>query len=123
MVLPREKSGTTTRYINPYTGKIVSDRFFRQKTAYRKYANELGIEWHPEWSKKTGINWDLIPDEVEKTLRAYSKKKESESVTIEYHNKHKYAFVLGRSKLETRRLRKMLEKNVKTYPYPKERGV
>ena len=39
-----QSSGTTTRYINPYTGKIVSDRYFRQKTAYRKFANELGVE-------------------------------------------------------------------------------
>ena len=28
-----QKSGTTTRFINPYTGKVVSDRFFRQKTS------------------------------------------------------------------------------------------
>lgn len=117
-----QKSGTTTRYVNPYTGKVVSDRFFRQKTAYKKYAVELGIEWQKEWTGKSGVNWDLVPDEIEKQLRDYSKKKQSESKAIEYPNKHKYAYVLGRSKLETKRLRKMLESNVKTYPYPKERG-
>ena len=117
-----QKSGTTTRYINPYTGKVVSDRFFRQKTAYKKYAQELGIEWQKEWTGKSGINWDLVPDDIEKKLRDYSKKKQSESTAIEYPNKHKYAYVLGRSKLETKRLRKVLESNVKTYPYPKERG-
>ena len=117
-----QKSGTTTRYINPYTGKIVSDRFFRQKTAYKKYAVELGIEWQKEWTGKTGVNWDSVPDDIEKKLRDYSKKKQSESKAIEYPNKHKYAYVLGRSKIETKRLRKQLESNVKTYPYPKERG-
>lgn len=117
-----QKSGTTTRYVNPYTGKVVSDRFFRQKTAYKKYAAELGIEWQKEWTGKSGVNWDLVPENIEKTLRDYSKKKQSESKAIEYPNKHKYAYVLGRSKLETKRLRKMLESNVKTYPYPKERG-
>lgn len=117
-----QKSGTTTRYVNPYTGKVVSDRFFRQKTAYKKYAVELGIEWEKEWTGKSGVNWELVPDEIEKQLRDYSKKKQSESKAIEYPNKHKYAYVLGRSKLETKRLRKMLESNVKTYPYPKERG-
>ena len=117
-----QKSGTTTRYVNPYTGKVVSDRFFRQKTAYKKYAVELGIEWQKEWTGKSGVNWDLVPDEIEKQLRDYSKKKQSESKAIEYPNKHKYAYVLGRSKLETKRLRKMLESNVKIYPYPKERG-
>lgn len=117
-----QKSGTTTRYVNPYTGKVVSDRFFRQKTAYKKYAVELGIEWQKEWTGKSGVNWDLIPDNIEKILRDYSKKKQFESKAIEYPNKHKYAYVLGRSKLETKRLRKQLESNVKTYPYPKERG-
>lgn len=117
-----QKSGTTTRYVNPYTGKVVSDRFFRQKTAYKKYAVELGIEWEKEWTGKSGVNWELVPDEIEKQLRDYSKKKQSESKSIEYPNKHKYAYVLGRSKLETKRLRKMLESNVKIYPYPKERG-
>lgn len=117
-----QKSGTTTRYVNPYTGKVVSDRFFRQKTAYKKYAVELGIEWEKEWTGKSGVNWELVPDEIEKQLRDYSKKKQSESKAIEYPNKHKYAYVLGRSKLETKRLRKMLESNVKIYPYPKERG-
>lgn len=117
-----QKSGTTTRYINPYTGKIVSDRFFRQKTAYKKYAAELGIEWQKEWTGKSGVNWDLVPDDVEKKLREYGKKKQSESTAIKCPSKHKYAYVLGRSKLETKRLRKMLESNVKIYPYPKERG-
>ena len=117
-----QKSGTTTRYVNPYTGKVVSDRFFRQKTAYKKYAVELGIEWKKEWTGKSGVNWELVPDEIEKQLRDYSKKKQSESKAIEYPNKHKYAYVLGRSKLETKRLRKILESNVKIYPYPKERG-
>jgi thymidylate kinase len=53
-----QTSGTTTRYINPYTGKVVSDRYFRQKTAYRKFAKELNIEWQKDWSHATGMNWD-----------------------------------------------------------------
>lgn len=117
-----QKSGTTTRYINPYTGRVVSDRFFRQKTAYKKYAKEMGIEWQKEWTGKSGVNWELIPDDIEQKLRAHGKEKQANSKSIEYPNKHKYAYVLGRSKLETKRLRKKLEENVKIYPYPKERG-
>ena len=118
-----KQSGTNIRYINPYTGKIVSDRFFRQRTAYKKYAKELGIEWNKSWNKKTGINWENIPADIERKLRDYSKKKQFESKKIEYPSKHKYAMVLGKTKLETKRLRKLFEEKNKIYPYPKERGL
>lgn len=116
------KSGTTTRYINPYTGKLVSDRFFRQRTAYKKYAKELKIEWQKEWTGKNGVNWDAMPDKIEAKLRKASKEKQASSKQILFPSKHKYAFVLGRDKRETRALRKVFEARNQTYQYPKERG-
>lgn len=118
-----KQSGTNVRYINPYTGKVVSDRFFRQRTAYKKYAKELGIEWDKSWCSSTGMKWENVPDNIEKILRRYSKKKQNESKKIIYPSKHKYAFVMGRTKLETKRLRKFFEERNKTYHYPKERGL
>ena len=118
-----KQSGTNIRYINPYTGKIVSDRFFRQKTAYKKYAKELNIEWDKKWEKTTGMNWNNVPDEIEIKLRKFSKEKQNSSKKIEYPSKHKYAFVLGNSKIETKRLRKIFEERNKIYSYPKERGI
>lgn len=118
-----KQSGTNIRYINPYTGKIVSDRFFRQRTAYKKYAKELNIEWDKKWEKTTGMNWDNVPDEIEIKLRQFSKEKQNSSKKIEYPSKHKYAFVLGNSKIETKKLRKLFEEKNKIYPYPKERGI
>ena len=118
-----KQSGTNIRYINPYTGKIVSDRFFRQRTAYKKYAKELNIEWDKKWEKTTGMNWDNVPDEIEIKLRQFSKEKQNSSKKIEYPSKHKYAFILGNSKIETKRLRKLFEEKNKIYPYPKERGL
>ena len=117
-----KQSGTNVRYINPYTGKIVSDRFFRQRTAYKKYAKELGIKWNKNWCSSTGMLWENVPNDIEKLLRNYSKKKQLESQKIEYPSKHKYAIVMGRTKLETKRLRKILEERNKIYNYPKERG-
>lgn len=117
-----KQSGTNVRYINPYTGKVVSDRFFRQRTAYKKYAKELGIEWDKNWCSSTGMKWENVPNDIEKLLRSYSKKKQKESQRIEYPSKHKYAFVIGRTKLETKRLRKLFEQRNKIYYYPKERG-
>lgn len=118
-----KQSGTNIRYINPYTGKIVSDRFFRQRTAYKKYAKELNIEWDKKWEKATGMNWNNVPDEIEIKLRQFSKEKQNSSKKIEYPSKHKYAFVLGSSKIETKRLRKIFEERNKIYSYPKERGI
>ncbi len=118
-----KQSGTNVRYINPYTGKVVSDRFFRQRTAYKKYAKELGIEWDKNWCSSTGMKWENVPDNIEKILRRYSKKKQNESKKIIYPSKHKYAFVMGRTKLETKRLRKSFEERNKIYHYPKERGL
>jgi hypothetical protein len=117
-----QKSGTTTRYVNPYTDKIVSDRFFRQRSAYKKYAKELNITWEDTWCSSTGIIWKNIPDGVEDTLRAYSKTKQSESKKIEFPPKHKYAYILGKTKAETKKLRKEFEERNKVYSYPKTRG-
>lgn len=117
-----QNSGTTTRYVNPYTGKIVSDRFFRQKTAYKKFAQELKISWDKNWNSSTGIIWGNMPPNIEKQLREYSKQKQSTSQKLTMPSKHKYSFVLGQNKKETKMLRKIFEQRNKTFPYPKKRG-
>lgn len=116
------KSGTTVRCINPYNKeKIVTDRAFRARSFYKRYAKDLHIEWQKDWNNEQKILWENIPDDIEKQLRDYSKKMYEESEKIEFPSKHKYAFVLGKDKRETKALRKLfLEKN-KVYPYPKER--
>lgn len=116
-----KKSGGTRKYVNPYTGKLVSDRFFRQKTAYRKFAGELGIAWDMNWQHKTGMLWGNVPDDIERQLRAKSKEKQKESDYVELPNKHKYAYVLGANKGETRKLRKLFLNRNKVFDYPKDR--
>lgn len=117
-----QKSGGTVKYINPYTGKLVSDRYFRQKTAYKKFANEMGIEWQKNWNHKTGMNWHNMSDETEARLRAYSKKKQFESESMTLPSKHKYAYVLGINKKETRELRALFLSRNKVFDYPSGRG-
>ena len=102
-----QRSGAEQRYINPYTGKVVSDRFFRQKSAYKRYCRELGIQW-------TG--------KITEQLREYAKQKMRNSEVVDYPKKHKYAYILGRDKRETKYLRKQFLGRNKTYEYPKERG-
>jgi hypothetical protein len=117
------KSAGGKRYISPYTGKIISDRFFRQKTAYKKFADELGITWKNEWQTNTGMNWNNVPDDIEKKLREYSKMKQEQSQMIEFPKKHKYAYIIGSTPKETKILRKEFLSKNKIYSYPKERGV
>ena len=104
-----QKAGTTKRCINPYNpSALISDRAFRARSMYKKYAKDLGIEWQPNWNNDQKMLWENVPDDIERQLRDYSKKMYNESEKIAFPNKHKYAYVLGRDKRETRKLRRRL---------------
>ena len=115
-------SGTNIRCVNPYNpNKIMTDRAFRSKSFYKRYAKDLGIEWQKNWSNKQRMIWENIPDDIEKELREYSKKMFAESEKIYFPSKYKYAFILGKDKRETKQLRnEFLNKN-KVYEYPKRK--
>lgn len=115
-------SGTNVRCVNPYNpNKIMTDRAFRSKSFYKRYAKDLGIEWQKNWSNKQRMLWENIPDDIEKELREYSKKMFAESEKIYFPSKYKYAFILGKDKRETKQLRnEFLNKN-KVYEYPKRK--
>ena len=114
--------GASRRYINPYTGRVVSDRFFRTRSAYRKYAKDMGIEWVKGWNGPQKMNWENIPDDIETRLRERSKEMQKNATIVESTPKHKYAYVKGANKSETKKLRQIFEKRNRTYPYPKNRG-
>ena len=116
-------SGASIRCINPYNPqKIITDRAFRARSFYKRYAKDLGIEWQKDWNNDQCILWDNIPNDVEKKLRDYSKEMYKKAEKIEFPSKHKYAFVLGKDKRETKALRKKFLELNKVYEYPKERG-
>lgn len=116
------KFGAKCKYISPYSGKVISDRTFRSRSYYKRYAQDLNIEWQDNWSKGDAVYFNNIPDDVESRLREYGKKMQANAEKIIITSKHEYIYVLGASKLETRRLRKSFEAENKIYPYPKERG-
>ena len=118
-----QKAGANAKYRNPHNGKLVSDRYFRQKTAYKRFASELGIVWEKEWSHSTGMSWGEIPDDIEKRLREYSKLVLTQVERIVVPKKHKYAIVMGVDKRETKYLKRAYLDRNKNYPYPKERGA
>ena len=116
-------SGTTVRCVNPYNqDKIITDRAFRARSFYKRYAKDLGIEWQKNWNTDQCMLWENVPDEIEQKLRDYSKEMYSKAEKISFPSKHKYAFVLGRDKRETKALRKRFLELNKVYEYPKERG-
>ena len=115
-------SGTTTRCINPYNpNSIISDRAFRARSFYKRYAKDLGIEWQKNWSNDQSVLWENIPNDIEQKLREYSREMYKKAEKITFPSKHKYAFVLGKNKSETKYLRKIFEDSNKIYPYPKNR--
>lgn len=117
-----QKSGTSIRCVNPYNkDKIMTDRAFRSSAFYKRYAKDLGIVWRKNWNNKHIILWENMPNDIAERLRQYSKEMYEKSEKIYFPNKHKYAFVLGKTKTETKRLRKIFMENNKIYPYPKER--
>ncbi len=118
-----QKSGASYRCISPYNpNALITDRAFRARSMYKKYAKDLGIDWQPNWCNNSIMLWENVPDDIEKQLREYSKIMYQKSEKIAFPNKHKYAFVLGKDKKETRELRALFESLNKTFPYPKQRG-
>lgn len=113
--------GTQTRYISPYTNNLVSDRCFRCRSFYKQYAKELGVEWQANWSKGDKIFWENIPNDIEQQLREMSKIKQRNAQKIVFPSKHKYVYILGKDKRETKRLLKEFFRINKIYDYPKER--
>lgn len=118
-----QKSGASVRCINPYNpSALISDRAFRARSMYKRYAKDMGIPWQADWNTDQCMLWDNVPDDIEFRLKEYSRMMYQKSEKIRFPNKHKYAFVLGQNKKETKELRKLFESLNTTYDYPKVRG-
>jgi hypothetical protein len=99
-----------------------SDREFRKQSKYKLYASILGIE--KEFKKYLG-KYTPLWNKMSLKMKLAIKKQESiyrnSCLIREVKPKHKYVYILGKNKKETKELKKILK--VKTYPYPKERGL
>jgi hypothetical protein len=127
-----QTSGTAKVYRDPKDKERgwFSDRDFRKKSKYKRYAESLGIGAN-EWKKYMG-KYTPKWEEMEVTtpgLKDKLKAKEKEyRESCEWRvvpPKHKYCFILGRTKKETKQLHKLFKDNNPKkvgLPYPKERG-
>ena len=124
-----QTSGTAKQYFDPNNEKAgwFSDRDFRKRSKYRKYAKNIGIDkvqWD-QWMKKYSPNWELIPPDIKQKIKAEEKNYRNSCLSRVVPPKHKYCYILGRTKGETKRLHNLFKKNSpKLYnlPYPTERG-
>jgi hypothetical protein len=118
-----QTSGTKNQYFVPGKG-WKGDKAFTERSEYVRHAKNLGIEFLPEWRKKGKVNWKNIPDEIAVQLKQAAITKKASCKKRIAAPKHKYVYVLGRGKKETKRLRKLLLENNPKLPleYPKNRG-
>ena len=124
-----QTSGTAYQYLDPQHPEKgwFSDREFRKKSKYYRYAEAVGIDrqtWK-SWMKKYSPDWTLIPLAIKTKIKAEEKKYRDSCKQRSVPAKHKYCYILGASKSETKALLKMFAKNSphkQNLPYPKERG-
>ena len=129
-----QKFGTGFQYLdptNPDRGWFGSSGFSDRSQIVR-YAKQLGIEWQPEWYKYVGskknyrkVNWSAIPDDVAKQLKLARTQHRASCEQRPSPSKHKYCYILGKTKKETRKLLKLFAEHSPDkvgLEYPKNRG-
>lgn len=124
--------GTRKMYKDPNNNKLgwFSDREFRKKSKYAKYAANLGMS-RQEWNRymnKYSPNWDIIPEDLRIKIKEEEKKYKESCIERVVPDKHKYCYILGKDKKETKQLKSLFAQlnpdldKIK-FNYPKVRGV
>lgn len=125
-----QKSGTTKQYFDPNRPELgwFSDRDFRKKSKYIVYAENIGIErwaWKKYFMKKYSPAWEGWAGLVKEELKREEKKYRDSCKVRKTRPKHKYVYILGKSKKETKKLKKLFYKlnpNMVDLIYPTARG-
>lgn len=124
-----QTSGTTYQYLDPKHPEKgwFSDREFRKKSKYSRYAQAVGVDkqtWK-SWMKKYSPDWTLVPPQIKVKIKAEEKKFRESCAKRPVPAKHKYCYILGNGKKETKALLKKFTEHSpekQGLPYPKERG-
>jgi len=124
-----QTSGTAYQYLDPnYPEKgWFSDREFRKKSKYYKYAEAIGItrETWKGWMKKYSPDWTLVPPDIKVEIKEQERLFRDSCKKRKVPAKHKYCYILGQSKSETKRLKNIFAEkspDKTNLSYPKERG-
>jgi len=116
-------AGSVTQYLDPNNEKIgwFNDRHFRHKSMYKKYADTIGLDpaiWK-SYMKEYSPDWDKVPENIKIQIKAELDRYRKTCKVRTTESKHKYVYIKGINKNETKKLMKLF--NAQTYPYPKER--
>lgn len=118
-----QTAGATKKY-KLKNGKWSTDRNFRSRSAYKRYAQNLGIQWQNGWQKGDSILWNKVPEDVANRLKQASKDAMNQCEVRPLPPKHKYAYILGADGRETRMLKKLFAEHsprLQNLLYPKLR--
>lgn len=120
-----QSSGARHTYVDPDNENTFSDRLFRKTSFIKRKAQELDINWQAHWHKGDKIFWGNIPSEIiqriKTSIKEYQKSCERRSVPY----KHKYLYILGSTKTETKKLKNLfiqINPDKINLAYPKTRG-
>ena len=122
--------GAQNMYLDPQNKNRgwFSDREFRKQSKYRLYAAHLGIAGN-EFNKYLGKwtpKWDLMPPGMKTAIKKEEQRYRQSCLVRKVKPKHKYAYIKGINKKETKQLKKLFFENnlnLDVFNYPKERGV
>ena len=129
-----QKFGAGSQYLDPTNPKRgwFGSSGFADRSQIVRYAKKLEIEWQPEWYKMVGtkknyrkVNWKTIPENISKQLKQEREEHKARCLKRPSPTKHKYIYILGQSKKETKELIKLFNQynsGAKDLAYPTDRG-
>jgi hypothetical protein len=129
-----QKFGGGYQYLDPKNTERgwFGESGFSDRSQIVRYAKSVGLEWQDEWYRRVGakknyrkINWDTIPPLWGYLLKQERNKHKNSCQKRRSPAKHKYCYILGETKRETKHLQQLFnlhnpEKN--NLPYPQIRG-
>lgn len=99
-------------------------RNFRKLSFYKKICKTHNIKWENNWNKNYSILWKNIPNEISEILTTTSNNIIKSLIKRKTPKKHKYIYILGKTKKETKELYKLFYINNPKYikiNYPKRK--
>jgi hypothetical protein len=104
--------------INPSAGWFTG-RIFKKLNRIKQYAKNVDILWDINWNERWTVLWDKIPNEIKVQITKEMEIHENRCLRKEAEMKHKYCYILGKTKKETKILRDLFLSKNKIFEYPK----